>query len=343
MLNVRIDNNKDEAIKKHIYNIVIGSIHISEVKLQSATQGIVVTIEANYSVKQNNKRTRYIVTEKWNFFRDAGVLSHEPEKMRELSCPNCGAAANFTDAGVCESCGTLIKPGEMQWELLTSSIQNQEVFETGGLAYYAPEKGTGYETLFQKNYKNEFEVFAKNNNVEFEVWKNNFETKVAKQYFTKIYDAWSTNNLNVVRNLLTDRLYESFDFWIKNYKRKKLLNKLDNVKIYKVEFVKVDTDKFYESVTIRIAASCFDYVQNKEGKVEGGSKSIPRVFTEYWTFIRRSGVKIDDYDYSKCPNCGAPANKIGQTGICDYCDTKISNGDFSWVLSIITQDEVYKG
>ena len=44
-----------------------------------------------------------------------------------------------------------------------------------------------------------------------------------------------------------------------------------------------------------------------------------------------------------CPNCGAPADKMSQGGKCEYCSAKISNGDFSWVLAMITQDEEYKG
>jgi hypothetical protein len=146
-----------------------------------------------------------------------------------------------------------------------------------------------------------------------------------------------------VRNLLTDRVYESFMFWIKAYQRAGLKNKLENITISNVQFVALDMDKFYESITVRIYASSLDYVEDSAGRVKGGSSKRARSFSEYWTFIRRTGVEKDVYDFSTCPNCGAPADKMGQAGVCEYCGTKISNGDFSWVLAVITQDEVYSG
>ena len=86
-------------------------------------------------------------------------------------------------------------------------------------------------------------------------------------------------------------------------------------------------------------------VVNKQGKLIGGSAKRPRLFSEYWTFIRTAGVqKIDNpYDLKSCPSCGAPADKVGQTGICAYCGSKITEGQFSWVLAVMTQDEVYEG
>ena len=132
-------------------------------------------------------------------------------------------------------------------------------------------------------------------------------------------------------------------FWIDAYNKESLTNKLDDVKIKKVELAKIELDKFYESITVRIFASCKDYVADNQGKVIGGSNKKNRKFSEYWTFIRRTGVETDSYDYGTCPNCGATADKMGQSGTCEYCNTKISNGDFSWVLAVITQDEVYQG
>ncbi len=180
-------------------------------------------------------------------------------------------------------------------------------------------------------------------NLDWNSWRHTFADKVVKEFFLKIYDAWSKNKLDSARNLLSDRLYESFTFWIDAYRSAGLTNKLENITIQNIQFVRIDLDRFYESITVRIFASSLDYVVDKDGSVKGGSNKRPRAFSEYWTFIRRMGVEKDEYDYSTCPNCGAPADKMGQAGVCEYCGTKISNGDFSWVLAIITQDEVYSG
>jgi ribosomal protein L37AE/L43A len=145
------------------------------------------------------------------------------------------------------------------------------------------------------------------------------------------------------RHLLSDRLYESYNFWIEAYKREHLQNKLDNLSIKKIDMAAIEVDKYYEAFTVRIFASCYDYVINQEGKVLGGSRKKARYFSEYWTFMRRNGVEIKESEFSlhNCPNCGAPADKMGQAAVCEYCGAKISNGDFSWILTRIVQDEEY--
>jgi len=326
-----------------IDEIVIGSAKISEVNNLESVTGIAVDIEANYTLSLNNKKTRYHVIERWYFNRKRGVLSLEPEKLRKLSCPNCGAAANFTDNGDCESCGTHINTGEMQWFVFKKQTLMQQVFSTKGLGHYEAERGTGLQTIYQNGLNSYMANFVGMHGVDWNSWRSDFTSGVVHEYFKKIYNAWSQNDLLSVRNLLSDRIYDSFMFWINAYKRAGLTNKLENINISNVQFVAVDTDKFYESITVRIYASSLDYVIDNSGKVKGGSSKRPRSFSEYWTFIRRTGVEKDTFDYSTCPNCGAPADKMGQAGVCEYCGTKISNGDFSWVLAIINQDEVYSG
>ncbi len=334
-----------QAFPESISEIVIGSINLSKISINNQTQNIVVEIDANYTSKDETDdwSMRFAVVEKWQFSRKVGTLSPEPEKMRELSCPVCGANTGFTSAGNCESCGTKIENGEKQWYLSSHKLMNSESFDTKGLAYYAPEAGTELPTIYQATLDRNTKKFADKHNIEWDEWKNKFENSLVNDYFTKLYAAWSVKKLDNVRNLLSDRLYESWMFWIDNYTKEGLTNKLNSVKIEKTEFVKMEIDKFYESATIRISASCKDFVINKSGKLVGGSKSKNRKFSEYWTFVRRTGVERDSYDYNTCPNCGAPSDKMGQTGTCEYCNTKISNGDFSWVLATITQDEVYKG
>lgn len=336
-----IQKSENLRTGQQITEIVIGSMRISEINFMQDIIGISVDVEANYTLNIMGKKTRYVLTERWYFNRNKNLLSPEPGKMQKLSCPNCGAPANFTDNGVCQSCGTKINLGEMQWFVKKHKVLSQEVFRTRGLAHYEPESGTMLPTIYQNSITSYAGQFAQIHNLDWNSWRHTFSDKVVKEYFMKIYDAWSKNKLDSVRNLLSDRLYQSFIFWIDAYKSAGLTNKLENINIQNIQFVRIDLDKFYEAITVRIFASSLDYVADENGNVKGGSNKRPRAFSEYWTFIRRMGVEKDEYDYSTCPNCGAPADKMGQAGVCEYCGTKISNGDFSWVLAIITQDEVY--
>jgi predicted lipid-binding transport protein (Tim44 family) len=335
--------SKELKNNQSITEIVIGSLRINEINHLQDVTGVAVDIEANYTLEINTKKTRYYIYERWYFNRKAGLISQEPEKLRKLACPVCGAPLSFSENGTCQSCGTQIQNGTMHWFVKKHVVLTQEIFSTKGLGHYAEERGTGLKTIYQSNFNYFADRFATRHQTNWNTWNTNFSNQVVHEYFQKIYDAWSSNNVNAVRNLISDRLFDSFMFWIDAYKKEGLSNKLENIKIAKIQYVKIDTDKFYESVTVRIFASANDYVTDKYGKIFGGSAKKPRSFSEYWTFIRRNGVEKDTYNYSTCPNCGAPADKMGQAGICEYCETKISNGDFSWVLAIITQDELYYG
>ncbi len=334
------------ANSRRFSEIVIGNLKIIALFQSSQYASITVDIDSNYTLTLGGRNTRYIVTERWLFNRKNGVQSQGPESLRDLKCPNCGAASNFSDAGKCEYCDTFIEAGEMQWFVSQINILRQETFSTKGLGHYEQEVGTDYPTIVQpsiNNYINRFVGIHKL--TDWNSYWNNFTDNVASAYFKEIYKAWNDLKWERVRHLISDRLHESYSFWIKAYKQENLRNRLDNINIQRIDMAAIDVDNYYESFTVRIFASCLDYVEDTSGRLIGGSKKQPRVFSEYWTFIRRTGVenKKTEFSLNNCPNCGAPADKMGQAAVCEYCNSKISTGEFSWVLARIVQDEEYTG
>jgi predicted lipid-binding transport protein (Tim44 family) len=325
---------------------VIGNINIVSIIDNPQIVAITADISANYTMTVGGRSTRYIIKERWTFNRDRGVLSQGPEKMRDLKCPNCGAASNFSDVGQCDHCNTYIESGKMQWFVSQINILSQEVYSAQGLGVYAPEVGTDYPTIVQNSIETYINQFVNNHSIgDWNTYWNGFTDNIVSVYFKEIYKAWSDLKWEKIRQLVSDRLYDSYDFWIVMYKCQGLRNRLENISIRRIDMARVDVDKFYESFTVRVFASCLDYVETTSGQLKGGSKKNDRYYSEYWTFIRRTGVEKSESEFNlhTCPNCGAPADKIGQAGVCEYCNTKITTGDFSWVLTRIVQDEEYLG
>lgn len=334
---------KNQKIKRNVNEIVIGNLNISNISFLQNLISIVVDIDANYTVSINGKSTRFITTERWLFNRKSGVLSKEPETMRNLACPNCGASADFTNAGQCSHCQTFITKGDLQWFMKDRKVIYQQAFQTNSLLTYAEEVGTNFPTIYHPSLQQKIQQFEQMHNVQWGTYWNNFQTNTVKAFFLNIYSAWTRQRWDETRHLISDRLWESNQYWQDAYKRENYINKLDNINITKIDLAKIETDKFYEAVTVRIFANCFDYVTDRSGKVLAGSNKRLRYYTEYWTFVRRTGVEKETFDLKTCPNCGAPADKMGQAGKCEYCNTKVTSGDFSWVLSVIIQDEAYRG
>jgi len=331
---------------RSIDEIVIGNINLVSIYESNVALTITADINSNYTLNMGGRNTRFVLTERWTFSRKKGLLSKGPEQMRDLKCPNCGAPSNFSDAGQCSYCETFIQSGEMQWSVVQINIQKQETFTAQGLGYYAQEIGTNYPTIVQPAINAHINKFIANHHLsDWNTYWASFTDNIAVKYFNEMYKAWSEVKWEKVRHLLADRLYDSYNFWIETYKSQGLRNKLEKINIQRIDMAAVEVDQYYESFTVRIFASCFDYTESTSGKLIGGSKNQARLFSEYWTFIRRTGVEKSESNFSlnNCPNCGAPADKMGQAAVCEYCNTKISNGDFSWVLARIVQDEEYTG
>ena len=330
-----------------VSELVIGNVSIGNINLSAdGTQRIWVNIESNYTLtNRKGAATRMVVEELWEMVRNEGVCSLPPEKMQVLSCPNCGAAADFTTAGTCRNCNTTLQAGASQWSLNEIRVLNQSQFKTQELGGYVEETGTDLLTIYHPNLNALKRHFAAYHDItDMNAYLQQMQNEVVAPIFMRIYEAWSAKKWQNARHLLTDFLYESQNFWIEMYKKQSLTNRLDGIKISKITPVKIETDKYYESLTFRIYASCLDYtIQDKTQKIIGGNNNSPRHFTEYWTFIRRTGRNISETPLNNCPNCGAPVDKMGMTGVCGYCNTKVSSGEFSWVLAYMTQDEVYRG
>ncbi len=128
------------------------------------------------------------------------------------------------------------------------------------------------------------------------------------------------------------------------YEEKGLTNRLDGLRVTNIVTARVERDRDVEAITVRIFACCKDYTLDARGRVVGGSPTSERTFSEYWTFVGSTSARerTPDAVAPSCPSCGAPIDRMGEAGICGYCNTKVSTGDFGWVLMTITQDEVYE-
>ena len=177
----------------------------------------------------------------------------------------------------------------MQWFLNKKVEVINKQFKLQEQMGYSEETGTNRPTIVQVNLKQKTEDFINNHNISnWDSYWENFKNNIAGTAFKQIYKSWSENKLEEVRFLLSTRLYKSFEFWINMYKSNDYKNKLENIEINYLDLAKIDLDKFYDSITVRVYASCFDYIENKNGALVSGSKNNLRWFSEYWTFIRKA-------------------------------------------------------
>ena len=138
-------------------------------------------------------------------------------------------------------------------------------------------------------------------------------------------------------------MFDYLQYWIAAYKQQGLRNVLENMRLYHWTYARIDRDKHFDSLTVRIWGTGLDYtVEAATGKQVSGSRRSERNYTEYWTLIRSASARGQAHADKNCPKCGAEM-KISMAGVCEYCDAHVTSGEFDWILSKVEQDDSYRG
>lgn len=168
---------------------------------------------------------------------------------------------------------------------------------------------------------------------------SDFKKKVAK-IFLEIQQAWTHRDCYRLRAFESQRIFQTHLYWIEQYRKQNLINVLKAISINNIEIAKITFDHYFISVTVRIFAMMIDTVESEQGELLAGHRDKARHFSEYWTFIRSQKFIPTMKADNNCPNCGSSL-KINLSGKCEYCQCKVTSGDFDWILSRIEQDEAY--
>jgi Tim44-like domain len=319
-----------------VEHIVIGGMRVSSI-VPDGDGGVTVTLdfESNFTERTSQGEASLFQKERWALFRKKGAVSREPSKARVFGCPSCGAPQDGIFGGQCKYCGKIVATGDFDWLVVDCTVFDRE-YRRPMLTSVA-EEGTQLATVVDPFAKEKFAALSrKDASVS---WAS--LTPRINLIFSEFQAAWTERNLLRMRALLTDCLFDMQSGWVEAYLKANLTNVVDKPKLWFFELARVESDPFFDAITVRVFAESLDYTVDAAGKLMSGSRTITRKYTEYWTLIRGTARRGAPKADSGCPNCGAPL-KVNMTGNCSHCNVKITSGDFDWVLSRIEQDEAYR-
>jgi predicted lipid-binding transport protein (Tim44 family) len=108
--------------------------------------------------------------------------------------------------------------------------------------------------------------------------------------FFKVQGAWANRDLSTIRTSLTDEMFGILQGDADDLKRKKQINRLENIAIRTVDITEVWQEAGKDFITVRFCANLLDYtVDEASAQVLAGNKIDPVKFDEYWTFTRTVG------------------------------------------------------
>lgn len=158
----------------------------------------------------------------------------------------------------------------------------------------------------------------------------------AKRVYMDIQAAWEKRDLGPVRGVLHQNLYQQTLKQVEKKIEDGIVNHLEMISISTCYLTSYKRDVQYEYLGVYLAASMIDYqVQEATGEVIHGDKETRWPMYYRMIFMRSSQAKTKEAGRMEedfmCPNCGAPL-KGTSYGVCEYCGSSVTVGEFGWVL-----------
>lgn len=206
-----------------------------------------------------------------------------------------------------------------------TSVPGRVIPSSQGRNVYLPDRTSEIESLIKSKDQN----FSSSDFISF-----------AKEVYIDIQTAWCKRDLTPVRPVLHENLY--------NTTARQVQSKIDQGIIYHYESIAINTayltsyakDEQFEYLTVYLNARMIDYqTDEKTGNILRGDKSTRWDLRYKMKFVRSVGSKTKDesstHNGHNCPNCGAPL-EMTSSGICDYCGSVVTTGQYTWVLTDFT-------
>jgi len=280
----------------------------------------------------------YYAMETWHFIRSRVARSRPPDRIRVWTCPSCGAPLDRIMGSTCTYCQRVVDGGAFDWTV-DSIVVNERSARPPILTGTTEEQGTELPTVFDPHVQ---EALGSLQHKDPTFSQEALFARI-NMIFHTMQTAWSSLAWDTARPYLTDNLFQTNSYWISAYRAQKLRNITEKARIVHIEIVRLESDRFFDALTVRLHATGLDYtLRDTDGALVGGSRTQERPYTEYWTVVRSAERQGAARGTASCPNCGAPMN-ITMAALCQHCGVKVNSGEFDWVLSRIEQDEVYGG
>ena len=162
----------------------------------------------------------------------------------------------------------------------------------------------------------------------------NFDIEALNQQVYKMfYDiqiAWMNFDYDKLKELLTDELYNTYLMDLEVLESKKQQNIMSDFKLINCDVFDLDVENGKYIAKSRLEVKFYDYIiDQKTNKILRGNKKRKVDNTYILTFEKSVS---DTNGINECPVCGAPVEG-NQTGVCEYCKSKLINEEFDWVLA----------
>ena len=298
--------------------------------------------EAHYTeVDPSFAEQPWYVTEAWTLERDAAVASRSPEKAGTFTCPNCGAAPDAQRGGTCSGCDTQVNTGAFDWVVRSVRSLAREHRAPRGIG--PPEVAADAPTLRDAHAQANLDALEREE-ADFTLPALRPRLELILQELRAV--AAQRGGLAAgqgARAFVGDNVLMALRHGRQAARDAGLRHVTATTSINHESLARMSRDTWYDALTVRVHATCVDsIVSESDGQLVSGRMDRHRPFSEYWTLIRRRGVKGAPRATRTCPSCDKPL-AVDAAGHCTACQAHLTSGAFDWVLHRIEQEASYRG
>jgi len=171
----------------------------------------------------------------------------------------------------------------------------------------------------------------KGNDPEFSIVK--FKSDVCKT-FLDMQTYWTEGNLDKIRDIETDELYEQHRKIIEDFSSKNQKNVREDVSIEGCFLNSYSKTSEKENIIVDYVIKMKDYVIQKN-EVANPKENKKKTYLYRVTYVRSAATKTDEnFEAGRdtiCPNCGAKV-KVAVSEYCPYCNSMITSNEYGWVI-----------
>lgn len=154
--------------------------------------------------------------------------------------------------------------------------------------------------------------------------------------FIQLQEAWQEKDWKKVRPFESDELFNLHNKQLQDLINSNTTNMVEEIAILNTKIRDYHEDSRIENLDVYLKVRLKDYIiDDNTRQVIEGDKNLEITMEYLLVMSRKMGVKTQLHEkttVTTCPNCGANIS-INASGVCEYCDSVVSNGEFDWVLT----------
>lgn len=137
--------------------------------------------------------------------------------------------------------------------------------------------------------------------------------------YKDIQIAWMNKDLEPVRNMLSDHMFNMYKTQVATLIAKKQTNMMEDITYDNCRVINVQNINGKQEVTVILEVTCKDYIVDKNNKVIRGKDTAINHYRYRLCFVR----SVTKSTLDTCPNCGAGLENAASDK-CEYCGTVIT-------------------